>query len=91
MGRTGLGNTQTAWRKNEMTVNVKGRNIEIDDALAEEYTSMFAKELTERNIRCHIAIAYNRNVDDILERLDAEEISRAVSSAIAYEISVFKQ
>lgn len=75
-----------------MTINVQGKNITIDNKLAEKYESISATELTERNIRCHIAISYEgKSVDEILRNVDAEELSKTLTSAIRYEISIFER
>jgi hypothetical protein len=73
-----------------MTVNVKGRSIEIDDKLAREYTTMFSKVMSEQEIRCHMVAAFDESVDDILSTKSDKEIESAISSLISREIDAFR-
>lgn len=74
-----------------MTITVKGKDIGIDDDLVEKYTAMFSKIMDEQEVRCHMAAAFDKPVDDILSEKSIHEIESAIASLISSEISMFKK
>jgi hypothetical protein len=74
-----------------MIIAIQGTAMEMEDRLVGEYESMFNKVLDEREIRCHIAAAFDRPVDDVLQEVGTDRIAEAVSSLIVSEISMFRE
>jgi hypothetical protein len=74
-------------RKNEMTVNIKGRNIEIDDALAGQYAGDWGRLPDERDVVIYIdACCHDGRAYEHLDTLSDSELAAVVERGMREEL-----
>jgi hypothetical protein len=73
-----------------MTVNVRGRNIEIDDKLAREYERYFFEPLGERTLLTYFALA-GREVSQNLCGYTDNQLSRIANDFLDRDIETWRK
>lgn len=72
-----------------MTVNVRGRTIEIDDALAKAYENIGYGPVSGLFILTELANDYGGRSEDIFASLSDQEVARSTEHAIREYLKVF--
>lgn len=70
-----------------MTVNVKGRSIQIDDKLAEEYEEIGFGPVNELFVLASVGAIYKKSTDEMLTRLTDSDIQKIAENSITEMLS----
>ena len=70
-----------------MIVNVKGRNIQIDDKLAEEYKEIGFGQVDELFVLASVGAIYKKSTDEMFTKLTDSDIQKIVENSITEMLS----
>jgi len=65
-----------------MLLNVKGRDIAINDELATRYEKVGTGPVSEEFALCELSTTYRCNIDNIFDSLSDEEIIKGIEDAM---------
>jgi hypothetical protein len=72
-----------------MTVNVKGRNIEIDDALAKEYESRYFEPVSEKLLLMYFAQA-DGNILNSISTYPIQKLDYLAEKYLDEDVSIWR-
>ena len=70
-----------------MKVNVKGRNIQIDDKLAEKFKLEWNYQIDQKDILIYVNSVYHgQDANKIIEKLSDQELTELVERCMKMEV-----